>query len=43
MVTIAAQLEEAVQSADRERDAIPEARMPLVSAHGFADTQILPD
>jgi sRNA-binding protein len=38
-----AQLEEAVQSAQRERDSIPEARMPLVSAHGFADTQILPD
>jgi hypothetical protein len=38
-----AQLEEAVQSAERERDSIPEARMPLVSAHGFADTQILPD
>ena len=39
----AAQLEEAVQSAERERESMPEARMPLVSAHGFADTQILPD
>jgi 50S ribosomal subunit-associated GTPase HflX len=43
----AAQLEEAMHTADRERererDALPEARMPIVSAHGFADTQILPD
>lgn len=41
----AAQLEEAFHAAEREREreSIPEARMPLVSAHGFADTQILPD
>jgi uncharacterized lipoprotein YddW (UPF0748 family) len=45
----AAQLEEAMHTADRarererERDSLPEARMPIVSAHGFADTQILPD
>jgi uncharacterized lipoprotein YddW (UPF0748 family) len=46
-----AQLEEAMHTADRarerererERDSLPEARMPVVSAHGFADTQILPD
>ncbi|MGZ8259474.1 MAG: hypothetical protein ACXWUL_02855, partial [Caldimonas sp.] len=35
-----AQLEEAFQSAEREPE--PPARVPLVSAHGFADTQILP-
>ncbi|HEY2559763.1 MAG TPA: hypothetical protein VGI48_08665 [Caldimonas sp.] len=45
----AAQLEEAMHAADRarererERDPLSEARMPAVSAHGFADTQILPD
>ena len=43
----AAQLEEAFHAAERERErqreSVPEARMPLVSAHGFADTQILPD
>ena len=44
-----AQLEDAFQAAerererDRERESMPEARMPLVSAHGFADTQILPE
>jgi sRNA-binding protein len=37
----AAQLEEAFHAAEREP--APQARMPLVSAHGFADTQILPD
>ena len=41
----AAQLEEAVRSAEREREraAIPDMGVPVVSAHGFADTQILPD
>jgi hypothetical protein len=43
----AAQLEDAMHTAERarqlERDVLPEARMPVVSAHGFADTQILPD
>jgi len=43
----AAQLEDALHAAERERErereSVPEARMPLVSAHGFADTQILPD
>jgi sRNA-binding protein len=41
----AAQLEEAFHAAqrERERESVPEARMPLVSAHGFADTQILPE
>ncbi|HEX4233196.1 MAG TPA: hypothetical protein VH041_02740 [Caldimonas sp.] len=43
----AAQLEDAMHAADRardrERDPLPAARMPVVSAHGFADTQILPD
>jgi hypothetical protein len=39
----ALQLEEAFQSAERERESVPAATMPLVSAHGFADTQILPD
>jgi len=41
----AAQLEQAFHAAEREREreSVPEARMPLVSAHGFADTQILPD
>ena len=40
-----AQLEEAFQAAERERERepMPAARMPVVSAHGFADTQILPD
>ena len=44
-----AQLEDAFQAAERERErdrareSVPEARMPLVSAHGFADTQILPE
>jgi hypothetical protein len=43
----AAQLEEKFHAAERsaaaERSLEPEAHMPLVSAHGFADTQILPD
>jgi hypothetical protein len=38
----ATQLEEALQAS--ERAAVPaSAMLPLVSAHGFADTQILPD
>jgi biopolymer transport protein ExbB/TolQ len=38
----AAQLEEALHAG--ERPALADSgRMPLVSAHGFADTQILPD
>jgi biopolymer transport protein ExbB/TolQ len=38
----AAQLEEALSAS--ERSATPDSgRLPLVSAHGFADTQILPD
>jgi len=37
-----AQAEEALQAS--ERAAEPDSgRMPLVSAHGFADTQVLPD
>jgi sRNA-binding protein len=37
-----AELEAALAAA--ERAAVPDSgRMPLVSAHGFADTQILPD
>ena len=37
-----AQAEEALQGS--ERAAEPDSgRMPLVSAHGFADTQVLPD
>ncbi len=43
----AAQLEEAVRAAERERAhaAISEMDLPVVAAqaHGFADTQILPD
>jgi sRNA-binding protein len=38
----AAQLEEALQASGRPVLA-DSGRMPLVSAHGFADTQILPD
>ena len=38
----AAQLEEAMQASERPVLA-DSGRMPLVSAHGFADTQILPD
>jgi sRNA-binding protein len=38
----AAQLEEALQAS--ERSAVPDSgRVPLVSAHGFADTQVMPD
>jgi hypothetical protein len=38
----AMQLEEALHAS--ERTAVPDSgRLPLVSAHGFADTQILPD
>ncbi len=38
----AAQLEEALNANDRAP--LPDSgRVPLVSAHGFADTQILPD
>ena len=39
----AAALEQAFQSAEREPEPVALARLPLVSAHGFADTQILPD
>jgi hypothetical protein len=41
----AAQLEEVVRAAERarERDPLPDMGVPVVSAHGFADTQILPD
>ncbi len=38
----AAQLEEALHAAERA-PAIDVGLMPLVSAHGFADTQILPE
>ena len=37
-----AQLEEALKAAARE-PAVDLGAMPLVSAHGFADTQILPE
>jgi hypothetical protein len=39
----AAQLEEALSAAAERAPALDVAVMPLVSAHGFADTQILPD
>ena len=38
----AAQLEEALLAAERP-PVVDSGRMPLVSAHGFADTQILPE
>ncbi|MDQ6638657.1 MAG: hypothetical protein M3Z15_03205 [Pseudomonadota bacterium] len=38
----AAQLEEALAAAERPR-AVEVGMMPLVAAHGFADTQILPE
>jgi biopolymer transport protein ExbB/TolQ len=38
----AAQLNETLQAS--ERAAVPDSgRLPVVSAHGFADTQVLPD
>jgi sRNA-binding protein len=39
----AAQVEEALQAAEREPAEIDGGMMPLVSAHGFADTQVLPE
>ena len=37
-----AQVEEALQASERAPE--PDAgHMPVVSAHGFADTQVLPD
>jgi hypothetical protein len=38
----AAQLEEALLAVERPA-AVDSGRMPLVSAHGFADTQVLPE
>jgi hypothetical protein len=38
----AAQLQEVLQASDRAP--VPDSgRLPLVSAHGFADTQVMPD
>ncbi len=39
----AAQLEEARSAAEQQPAAADVGMMPLVSAHGFADTQILPE